>query len=151
VLDRNDGKPDVVLGSIGVGDASLELYVDFDWDSAVLGFSLDDGSGARRYFPLYGSTYRGLPAVTIEVFVSPSQEEVWVRSSWPGYEQLGYHRVGTDRCITRYGEIEASPDATPAGISGATADIPPLDEAASKAAAFTYAGDEDEGDRRPLT
>ena len=43
---------------------------------AVLGFSVDNASGKQRYFPMYGSTYRGLPAVTLEVFVSSLRKKL---------------------------------------------------------------------------
>lgn len=109
-------KPAVVLQSVQIGTRSVRFYVDFGTDSAVLGFSVENDSGQQRYFLMYGSTYRGLPPVVLDVFVSHCQEEMWVRSSWSGYEVLAYHRMGTNRCITRYGEITSFDKPTPASL-----------------------------------
>ncbi len=120
-------KPDVVLGAARVGTRSVQFYVDFGSDSAILGFAVQGDSRGRRYFPMYGSTYRGLPPVTLEVFVSDTQEEMWVRSSWPGYGILAWHRMGTDRCMTRYGEIASSDRPAPESLRGGTAHFPEMD------------------------
>jgi hypothetical protein len=119
-----------VLGTVQIGTHRLQFYVDFGPDSAVLGFAAEGGPGGRRYFPLYGSTYRGLPSVTLDVFASKSGEEVWVRSSWPGYETLAHHRLGTDRCTTRYGEVASFGEPTPASFGGGTGSFPAMDAAA---------------------
>lgn len=138
-------KPDVLLESVQIGTRSAQFYVDFDADSAVLGFSVENDSGQQRYFPMYGSTYRGLPSVTLDVFVSDSQEEMWVHSSWSGYKILAYHRMGTDRCMTRYGEITSFDKPTPESLGGGTRRFPEMDiEKVSKVATLTY-------DRKSLT
>ena len=137
----SDPQPDIVLESVRVGEREVTFYVDFESDSAVLGFAVADDSGRRRFFPMYGSTYRGLPAVTLDVYVSVSQDELWVRSSWPGYETLAYHRMGTNRCITRYGEITAFAVPTPDRISGAAKPFPAMDlEAMTMTASIVYEG-----------
>ena len=93
-------KPDIVLGSVQIDTRSAQFYIDFGEDSAILGFSVENKSGQTLYFPMYDSTYLELPSVTLDVFVSDSKEEMWVHSSWAGYETLAYHHMGTDRCIT---------------------------------------------------
>lgn len=98
-------KPSVLLESVRIGNRSVQFYIHFGVDSAILGFSVENDSGQQRYFPMFGSTYREIPSVTLDVFVSKSQDEMWVLSSWPGYEILAYHRMGTDRSMTQYGEI----------------------------------------------
>jgi hypothetical protein len=144
--DRSGGasaandKPDVVLETLQIGAHRVRVYVDFGADSAVLGFSVEDDPGRQRYFPMYGSTYRGLPSVTLDVFVSDGQEEMWVHSDWFGYEILAYHRLGTDLCMTQYGEITSSDKPTPEIIGGGTKRFPPMDtEKLSKIATLKYA------------
>ena len=132
-------KPDVVLESVEIGSRSVQFYIDFGADSAVLGFSVESSSGQQRYFPMYGSTYRGLPAVTLDVFVSDSKEEMWVHSSWSGYEILAYHRMGTDRCITRFGEIHSFDKPTPESLGGGARPFPEMDiKKVSKVATLNY-------------
>jgi hypothetical protein len=134
-------KPDVVLESVKIGTRSAQFYVDFGSDSAILGFSVENGSGQQQYFPIYGSTYRGLPSVMLDLFVSDSQEEMWVHSTWSGYEILAYYRMGTDRCMTRYGEITSFDKPTPESLGGGTSRFPEMDiEKVSKVATLKYDG-----------
>jgi hypothetical protein len=132
------GGPDVVLGTVEVGDRPIQLYVDFGTDSAVLGFAVGDGA-ERRYFPIYGSTYRGMPAVTLEVFASEDGRELWVRSSWPGYDVLAHHRLGTDRAMTRYGTVTALGTPSPERLGGGAGDFPAMEPSkATRVASFEY-------------
>ncbi|MEJ2168174.1 MAG: hypothetical protein P8X90_21850 [Desulfobacterales bacterium] len=132
-------KPDIVLGSVQIDTRSVQFYVDFAEDSAVLGFSVENNLGRPLYFPMYGSTYRGLPSVTLDVFVAHSKEEMWVHSSWTGYEILAYYHLGTNRCITRYGDIAASDKPTPESLRGGTRRLPEMDiEKVFKIATFKY-------------
>lgn len=132
-------KPDVVLGSVQIGSRSVQFYIDFGIDSAVLGFSVESSSGQQRYFPIYGSTYRGLPTVTLDIFVSDSQEDMWVHSSWPGYEILAYYLMGTDRCTTLYGEIYSFDKPTPESLGGGARRFPEMDiKKVSKVATLKY-------------
>ncbi len=134
-------KPSILLESVRIGNRSVQFYIDFGVDSAVLGFSVENDAGRRRYFPMFGSTYRGIPSVALDVFVSSSQDEMWVLSSWPGYEVLAYHRTGTDRCVTRYGEIGSVDKPTPASFGGGTGAklFPEMDiEKLSRVATFKY-------------
>ena len=127
-----------VLESVQVGASTVEFYVDYGSDSAVLGFAVHDDAGHGRYFPMYGSTYRGLPPVTLDVYATDSGEEMWVRTTWTGYEVLAYHRMGSDRSITRYGEMTSSETPTPTRLSGVTREIPEMDEErASRVASIT--------------
>jgi hypothetical protein len=138
-IDTASEKPDVILDSVQIATYSLQFYVDFGADTAVLGFSVENESDRPQYFPMYASTYRGLPAVTLDVFVSDSQEEMWVHSSWSGYEILAYHRIGTDRCMTRYGEIVSFDKPIPESLGGGTRRFPEMDiEKVSKVATLTY-------------
>jgi len=131
--------PTVLLESVQIGKRFVQFYVDFTVDSAVLGFSVENGSGQQQYFPMYASTYRGLPSVTLNIFVSDSQEEMWVHSSWAGYEILAYHRMDTDRCITRYGEITSFDKPTPESLGGGTKRFPEMhNEKVSKVATLKY-------------
>lgn len=136
-------KPSIVLESVRVGNRSIQFYINFGVDSAVLGFSVENDAGQQRYFPMFGSTYRGIPSVTLDVFVSNSQDEMWVLSSWPGYEILAYHRMGTDRCMTRYGEISSFDKPTPEILGGGTGikSFPAMDmNKLSKVGTLTYDG-----------
>jgi|GEM_PF-4490872 len=120
--------PSVTIGNAAIGTDTLHFYIDADEDCAILGFSVRIGSGVR-YFPLYGSTYRGIAPVTLDVFASKSLEEVWVRSSWAGYETLAWYRTGSDTCLTRFGEIASSDKPFVSFLSGSVPQFPPMDTA----------------------
>jgi hypothetical protein len=145
-MSAAEKKPDVVLESIRIGSRSVQFYIDFGTDSAVLGFSVGSSSGQPCYFPMYGSTYRGIPAVTLDVFVSDSQEEMWVHSSWLGYETLAYYFVGTDRCVTPYGEMHSSSRPAPEILRGGAGRFPEMDiKKVANVATFKY---HEEGDAK---
>jgi hypothetical protein len=110
-----------VVDSVQLGSQTVKFYVDLGHDSAVLGFALDDGQGGIRYVPMYASTYRGLPPVTLEVYAADSGE-MWVASSWPGYEVIGYHSPSS-HVMDSY----AAP--TPAVITFDSTAFPELDPA----------------------
>ena len=124
----HDG-PDVILGSMQAGKHRVGFYIDYGRDIAVLGFTLKGRAGRPRYFPMYGSTYRELPPVTLDVFLSDTAEEMWVLSSWKGHEVLAHYRVGNDRCMTCYGETAASSTPTPQSIGGGKGQFPPMNPA----------------------
>ena len=130
---------DVVLGSVQIGKHAIQFYIAYGEDSAILGFSVSNGSEQERYFPIYASTYRGIPSVVLDVFVSKSQEEMWVRSSWSGNEILAYHRVGADVSITQYGEVTFLDKPMPEFLSGGGVPFPELIiESVSKKASFKH-------------
>ena len=130
----------VTLKTLKIGEHSIDLYVDYGNDSAVLGFTTSndlatsdnaadmDDSAAAKYFPLYASTYRGLPPVVLEVFVSKKQDEMWIRSSWKGQETLAYYRLGSSSATTLYGNVAAINTPTPAFLSGSRIAFPEMDE-----------------------
>jgi len=86
----------VILDTVQVDKRPIQFYINYSYDAAILGFSVKDQTGRRRYFPMYGSTYRGMPSVRLDVFLSDTQKEMWVISSWEGYEKLGYYHVGDE-------------------------------------------------------
>lgn len=119
--------PYEVLDEVVVGPETLEFYVHYTTAAAVLGFAVTDVAGARAYCPMYASTYRGLPAVTVDVHASESLEEVWVASSWQGYESLAYHQLNSSRCVTRYGDHLLYSTPTPGSIGGSSAILTTFD------------------------
>jgi hypothetical protein len=125
--------PATILDSLQAGSNTIQFYIDYGPDSAVLGFFVKDQAGCPRYFPMYCSTYRGVPPVELNVFLSDAKEEMWVQSSWEGYKTLAYYRVGSDRCVTRYGENAAVDTPTPPGFGGGgTIRLPDMDPAHAK-------------------
>ena len=126
--------PAVMLGSTQAGGHGVEFYIDYGNDSAVLGFALRDTGKPARYFPVYGSTHRGMPPVTLNVYLSDTEEEMWVQSSWPGYAVLAYYRFGDERCMTCYGEVLSCDVPTPQSIGGGSGRFPPMDPARVKKA-----------------
>ncbi len=116
-----------VLGEVDAGQDSLEFYIHYTLDAAVLGFATADDTGRRRYCPMYPSTYRGIPSVDLEVHASDTGEEVWVRSSWTGYETLAHYRAGSDQCSTHYGDNALFAEPTPASLGGCSASLPSFD------------------------
>lgn len=127
--DVSTKTPDMILDSVQLDAHTMKFYIDFVTDSAALSFSVADSTGNSRYFPMYCSTYRELPAVYLDVFVSDNQEDLWVYSSWPGYEILAYYKRGSDTCMTRYGENIFSTTPTPESISGGSKNFPEMDQA----------------------
>lgn len=120
------------FGTVTVGGHVHTFYFELGADSAVLGFSVAGTDDQRRYFPLYASTYRGLPAGVLTVFTSPEEDAMWIASPWPGYEVLGYCRPGTNTCLTRHGVIHALSTPTPDVLGGTSEPIPALDRDQAK-------------------
>jgi hypothetical protein len=116
----------VVLGQVRIGNEATEFYIAYGPDEAILGFSVPDGGGGTRYFPMFASTYRGIPPVVLEVFASKAEDEMWVRSSWPGSEVLAYHRVGGDTAITQFGKVTFIKEPMPPYLSGGPIPFPEM-------------------------
>jgi hypothetical protein len=123
---KNNEADQIVLGKAHVGAEVAEFYVAYGFDSAVLGFSVSTGAGAARYFPFYASTYRGIPSVVLDVFSSKTEDEMWVRSSWPGNEILAYRRVGSETATTQWGETKSVGTPMPDHLSGGPVPFPKL-------------------------
>jgi hypothetical protein len=111
---------------VRVGKESAEFYIAYGFDSAILGFAVSTGAGPARYFPIWASTNRGIPSVVLEVFASKSEQEMWVRSSWPGNEILAYRRVGAEFAITQWGEMRFLNESMPDRLSGGSLPFPDL-------------------------
>ena len=116
----------VTLGEVRVGKEVEAFYIAYGIDSAVIGFSAATDAGPVRYFPMYASTYRGIPPVVLDVYASKSEEEMWVRSSWPGNEILAHHRVGAETATTQWGEMKSIKTPMPTYLSGGAMPFPRL-------------------------
>jgi hypothetical protein len=116
----------VTLGEVRIGQEVTALYIAYGIDSAVLGFSTSTDAGPIRYFPIYASTYRGIPPVMLDVYASKSEEEMWIRSSWPDNAILAYHRVGADTAKTQWGEMKSIKLPMPDHLSGGALPFPGL-------------------------
>jgi hypothetical protein len=121
-----EGTETEAVGAVRVGKESVEFYIGYGFDSAVLGFSVSTGAGPTRYLPIIASTFRGIPSVVLEVFTSKSEAEMWVRSSWPDDETLAYYRVGADTAITPWGVTKFLKAPMPDGLSGGPVPFPKL-------------------------
>ena len=139
-IDKQKIEQTIDLKSMQFEDKELSFQINCNSDVAVLGFSIND-SGKLKHCPMYASTYRGLPPVELDVFVSLSKEELWVRSSWQGYEYLAYYKSGNGQCITSYGAIELSDVPIPNILSGSSVKMPSMDaNKASKVLSIKYEG-----------
>jgi hypothetical protein len=116
-----------------VGRHALTFYVWLGTDSATLGFWVTHIDGGRKYFPMYVSTYRGMPQGVLTAFTSAEDEGIWIASRWPGYEVLGYYRPSTNSCVTRYGVISALDVPMPDVLGGDVQSIPALDRDEARA------------------
>jgi hypothetical protein len=118
----------VVLGSSQLGKESIEFYVAYKFDAAVLGLSVTRPGAAEgaQYFPMYASTYRGIPPLMLDVFVAKSEQEMWVRSSLAGSETLAHRQAGADFVITPFGRMAASKVPMPDHLSGSSIPFPPM-------------------------
>jgi len=91
----------VALNKVQIGSNTVQFYANYTYDCGVLGFSVKDEAGKLRYCPMYGSTYRGMPLMKLDVLVSDTQDQMWVRSS--GTEDIiGYYCAGSDRATVSY-------------------------------------------------
>jgi hypothetical protein len=128
----------VVLGQVRIGDEETEFYIAYGPDEAILGFMVPDKTGGQRYFPMFASTYRGIPPVVLDIFASKAEDEMWVKSSWPGSEILAYRRTGADTAITQFGKVAALKEPMPSDLSGGGIPFPEMVmENVSKKATFT--------------
>jgi hypothetical protein len=130
------------LGSVHVGDASFKFLIAYSKDSALLAFSVAGSGGRERYVPLFASTYRGVPEVTLNAIVSKSKDQLWIQSSWPDNEILAYYRLGADAAITPFGTMGLLDTPFPQFLSGGPVGFPPFDPAGVQTlASFHYPGD----------
>jgi hypothetical protein len=137
-----EGMETVSLGEVRVGQEALSFYVAYGYDSAILGFSVSTGVGPVRYFPIYGSTDRGIPSGLIEVFASEGEDEVWVCTSWTPDAVLAYHRVGSDTTQSGWGVLKFFDTPMPESIGGGPLPYPALPKTALKKASYDYQDEE---------
>jgi len=126
-VNHENRQSKVVLGQIQIGNEATEFYIAYGADEAILGFSVASGAGGPRYFPMYASTYRGIPSVVLDVFVSKAEDEMWVRSSWPTMEVLAYHHIGADTAITQFGKQAFLKEPVPPYLSGGPIPFPEME------------------------
>lgn len=107
----------LTLKTFDVADRSFDLYLDEHQDSATLGISTIGKDGQPKHMPLYISTYRGIPEVTLKV-IAGDGAGMWITSDWDGHEVLGFHRVGEETAITQYGEQPFIDSPTPSMLVG---------------------------------
>lgn len=128
-----------VLGSFARAGSTIELYVARGTDDAVLGFAIKKPHQTAQYFPIYGSTYRGMPSATFDVYVSNDDTQMWIRSSWKGYETLAHHRFGAGTCLTAYGDVSAIATPRPSYLSGGPSPYPAMPAEVHKVLSVRYA------------
>lgn len=123
---KNDGEREVVLGRVRMANELTEFYIAYGPDEGVLGFSVPDGRGKVRYFPMFASTYRGMPAVVLDIFVSRAEDQMWVQSSWPTAKVLAYRRIGADTAITQFGNVTFVRELMPKDLEGGAIPFPEM-------------------------
>ena len=74
----------VSLGKTSLSETTLKVYASYDYDCAVLGIAVLTPDAEPRYLPLYGSTYRGLPSLKADLYVSDNRDGLWVFVAWDG-------------------------------------------------------------------
>jgi hypothetical protein len=139
----DDDSEVLVLGAVQVGAASLGVMITTSGDSALLELAISGDDDPTQYVPLFASTYRGIPSVTLDVYVAKSKDAVWVVSSWPDNAVLAYHKMGTDTAITAFGEMALLDAPVPEVLSGGPVPFPPMDpESTQKLASFYYVAED---------
>jgi hypothetical protein len=123
---KNNENQKVALGQVRMGNEATEFYIAYGPDEAILGFSVPDATGSARYFPMFASTYGGIPAVVLDIFVSKTEDQMWVRSSWPTAEVLAYRRLGSDTAITEFGDVTFLREPLPKELSGGPVRFPEM-------------------------
>jgi hypothetical protein len=139
---ENDA-PTVSLGSVQVDTYAIGLLIAYAGDAAVLTASVTHGDAPVKYVPLFASTYRGIPLVTLDVLVSQSKDAIWVQSSWPDNRVLAYYRLGAPKAITPFGDMALLDTPMPQVLSGGPVPFPAIDPlTVVKKASFYYQADE---------
>ena len=114
------------LGSFVINNKTYETYIAKSSDAAILGFYFQGNDDKVHYYPLYASTYQGLPKVELKIFTSKTKDKIWILSSWPGYETLAYHHLKTGRTLTMFGETDSISTPIPSSLSGNAEPFPTL-------------------------
>lgn len=123
------------LGAVEIAGQSFGLAIAYRSDSAILELAVPQAGGAK-YLPLFASTTRGLPAMTVELYASAS--EIWVLSSLPGSPVLGYYRIGAGQGITGFGATALLDTPFPEALSGGPVPYPPFDPQTLRKTASFY-------------
>lgn len=141
VIEKGD-KTVLHLKSAQIDDVSVKLLIAYSGDSAILAFSVAKSGGRERYVPIFGSTYRGIPAVTLKIIVSKLKDQMWVQSSWPDSTVLAYYRLGADTAITPFGTMSLLDTPFPEFLSGGPVEFPQFDPSdVWTLVSFYYPGD----------
>lgn len=128
-----------VLGSVQVDQTTVKILIAYSADAAILELALP-GAAGETYAPLFASTYRGIPSVNLDVYVSGAGDQIWVQSSWPDAPVLAYHLLGSDSAITSFGETALLETAFPETLSGGAVAFPvPDPQSVRKLASFYHA------------
>jgi len=88
----------IVLGATSVKQTNLEFYARYEYDIAVLGIAVHTTTGVPRYLPLYGSSYRGMPPIKIDAYLSKNHDGLWIEVLWAGRtaKPLAYFPLADD-------------------------------------------------------
>jgi hypothetical protein len=134
---NGEGEEMRILGSVQIDQNVAGFVITYVDDAAFLMLSVAGDDGKAAYIPLFASTYRGIPSVTLDVFASQAAGAIWVQSSWPGSEVLAYYKFGAATALTPFGEMALLDTATPQRLSGGPVPFPALDpQTVSKRASF---------------
>jgi hypothetical protein len=123
----NDDVAVQTLGQVGVGSHKIGVLVSYSGDTAFLVMSVEDAQGKVGYAPLYASTYRGVPAVDLDILASAAGDAVWVNSSWAGSETVAYLKLGATTVLTPFGEMALLQSPEPTALSGGPSAFPAID------------------------
>lgn len=114
----DDNEVYTALKQMKVGKHTVDVYLFEGYDVAYLGFAVKTQSAKPRYCAMYVSTYRGIPPVKLTVTAERNGSQLWISSDWPQTEMLAYYSLGSDKCITIYGEQTLADIANPREVNG---------------------------------
>ncbi len=129
-----------VLGAVQLDQVSVKILIAFSADAAILELALPQ-AGGDGYIPLFTSTYRGMPPVNLDVYVSQAKDEIWVQSNWPDAPVLAYHHLGSPTAITPFGEMALMATAFPPSLSGGPVAFPAMNPKTVQKVASFYLAD----------
>jgi hypothetical protein len=122
---------------VALGDQEVQLLVTAADDAAMLVLGVKGEAGSPGYIPLFASTFRGIPAVTVDILAAKAGDAIWVQSSWPGNEVLAYYRLGEGAAMTGFGELALLTSPLPQSLSGGAVAFPAYDpQGVQKLASF---------------
>jgi hypothetical protein len=129
----------VPIGAVQVGNHEASLVIAYAEDAAILMLAVEGVGGTTGFIPLFASTYRGIPTVTVDILATRAGDAVWVQSSLAANEVLAFYRFDESTAVTGFGTLDLLSAPLPQTLSGGVGAFPAFDpQAVQKLASFYF-------------